>query len=159
MLFLNFPAVFAKPFKALAAMLPERTRSKFVILGQDDHEALFEHLAPELVPTVLGGLSQSPAGPIDGPGHVLIVKARDAVEKVVLELSGPGTIHWEVRVCTMEVAYEVVFTPAEGGEEVVAKNENGKYLSVDDGVVTGSWVAKAAGVVTIRFRNENAWFK
>merc|ERR1719491_1035923 len=117
---MNFPAVFSKPFKALASLLPERTRNKFVILGQDDHELLFEHLAPELVPSVLGGLSQTPAGPIEGPASVLIVKARDVSEVVALEVATPATVLWEVRVCSLEVGYEVVFVPAGGEEQIVA---------------------------------------
>merc|ERR1712080_320536 len=75
-LFVNFPAVFSKPFKAFALLLDERTRKKFVILGQDDHEALFEHLQPDLVPEVLGGLWREPAGPASGKAHSVVVKAR-----------------------------------------------------------------------------------
>merc|ERR1712217_949637 len=36
-MFVNFPAIFAKPFNAFALLLPERTRKKFVVLGSNDH--------------------------------------------------------------------------------------------------------------------------
>lgn len=159
-LFVNFPAVFSKPFQALAALLPERTRNKFVILGQDDHQALFELLGPELVPEAIGGLWREPAGPITGTGQVAIVKARDAAEAPGVDVPGAGAVFWEVRVCTLEVSYEVAFIPSNGGEEeVVAASEKGQYLKAEDGVVSGQWAAKVAGKVLFRFRNEAAWFK
>lgn len=159
-LFVNFPAVFSKPFQALAALLPERTRKKFMILGQDDHLALFEQLGPGLVPDGLGGLVREPRSQLSGVGHGVLVKARDAADVVGLELAGPGTVVWELRVCTAEVGYEVVFAPQGGGdEEVIAKSEQGQYLKAEDGVVAGQWTARSAGVVRFRFRNECAWFK
>merc|ERR1712217_55112 len=48
-LFINFPAVFSRPFKAFALLLPERTRNKFIVLGKDDQAALFKHISPDLV--------------------------------------------------------------------------------------------------------------
>lgn len=158
-LFLNFPAVFSRPFQALAALLPERTRKKFIILGQDDHMTLFQHLGPELVPEVLGGLLRSPPGPLKGPGHIAVANARDAVDVVVLQVAEPGAVAWELRVCTLEVSYEVAFVTTDGSEEIVARSEVGKYLTATDGVVSGTWQAKVAGTVKVRFRNECAWFK
>jgi len=158
-LFVNFPAIFSKPFQALAALLPERTRNKFVILGQNDHETLFEHLSPDLVPEVIGGVSRF-GGPLDGPAHFTVIKARDAADIKALELTEAAAIVWEVRVCTMEVSYEVLFTPSGSSEEeVLAKSEAGQYLKAEDGVVSGTWSSKGPGTITIRFKNDAAWFK
>mmetsp|Transcript_40470 Transcript_40470/g.101645 ORF Transcript_40470/g.101645 Transcript_40470/m.101645 type:complete len:381 (-) Transcript_40470:41-1183(-) len=159
-LFVNFPAVFSKPFQAFAALMPERTRKKFMILGQDDHLALFEHLGPGLVPDALGGLLREPRSQLSGPGHAVMVKARDTADVAALELVGAGTVAWELRVCTYEVSYEVVFAAqGSGEEEVIAKSEQGQYLKAEDGVVAGQWTAGSAGSVRFRFRNECAWFK
>jgi len=158
--FVNFPAVFSKPFQALASLLPERTRKKFVILGQDDHEAMFQHVSPELVPVGLGGLLQEPRSTLTSKSHMAIPRARDVVDVSVLEVPGPATVLWELRVCTLEVGYEVLFV-ADGSaeEEVVAKSDQGVYLKAEEGVRSGQWTAKGAGKILFRFRNEAAWFK
>lgn len=159
-LFVNFPAVFSKPFQALAALMPERTRKKFMILGQDDHLALFEHIGPGLVPDGLGGLLREPRSALSSSGHAVMVKPRDVVEVTALELAKTGTVAWELRVCTFEVGYDVVFVAQDGSdEEVIAKSEQGQYLKAEDGVVAGQWTARSAGSVRFRFRNECAWFK
>lgn len=158
-LFVNFPAVFSKPFKAMCALLPERTRKKFAILGQDDFEALFEHVSPDLCPVVLGGLFQEPKSKLTVPGQCVVVKARDAADILLCRVDAPAKIAWELRVCSYEVAFEVVFIP-DGGEECeIQKNKAGEYLKVEDGVVSGEWSANAAGEVRCRLRNECAWFK
>lgn len=54
--FVNFPTVFSKLFQAFSFFIPERTRRKFVILGEADQDLLFEQIRPELVPEALGGL-------------------------------------------------------------------------------------------------------
>lgn len=159
-LFVNFPAVFSKPFQAFISFLPERTRKKFAILGQSDQLALFDYVGPECVPQSLGGMLQDPAGPLRGPCKVVVISARGEEVVDMLSVPGPADILWELRACTLEVGYEVVFAPAGGGEEeVIQKTEPNQYLQAEDGVALGEWHAKAAGTVKCRFRNERAWFK
>lgn len=162
-IFLNFPAVFSKPFQVLASLLPERTRKKFVILGQDDHEALFQHVTADLVPEILGGLLQGSgrSGPsLTSRGRVAIPRARETVSIAALEVSGACTILWELRVCTLEVAYQVFFTSLQGGEEeIIAESAPGSFLKAEDGVQSGQWSAKGAGTLSVRFNNSHAWFK
>mmetsp|Transcript_87214 Transcript_87214/g.182526 ORF Transcript_87214/g.182526 Transcript_87214/m.182526 type:complete len:381 (+) Transcript_87214:128-1270(+) len=159
-IFVNFPAVFSKPFQVFAALLPERTRKKFVILGQEDHAALFEMVPPELVPEALGGLFSEPKSKIRSQGRVVLPRARESLDVTAIELPGPSKLLWELRVCTMEVSYEVFFVPANGTEEqVVAKSEPGKPLKAEDGIISGEWSAPSAGTLNFRFRNDAAWFK
>mmetsp|Transcript_3442 Transcript_3442/g.7947 ORF Transcript_3442/g.7947 Transcript_3442/m.7947 type:complete len:377 (+) Transcript_3442:116-1246(+) len=157
-IFVNFPSAFSKLFKAFSVLIPERTRKKFLILGEQDQATLFEHIKPEIVPEAIGGMLRSPAGPLSGPCKVVDVKS---VEEVTLaEVEKASAIDWELRVCALEIAYEVFFVPADGGEqEVVRRTEPKEYLKAADGVVAGEYQAKAAGALKCRFKNECAWFK
>jgi len=159
-IFVNFPSVFGKLWKAFSIVIPERTRSKFVILGQGDALSLFEHLQPEMVPEVLSGLRKEPPSKLTSAAKVVQIRARDTVETSCAEAEAAAVFLWELRVCGQaEIAYEVVFVP-KGGEEVMcARSEKGIYLKVEDGIVSGEYTAKEAGDLRIRFHNENAWFK
>jgi hypothetical protein len=160
-IFVNFPSVFGKLWKAFSIVIPERTRSKFVILGQGDALSLFEHLSPEKVPEVLGGLRKEPPSRLKGPAKVVTIKARDSAEVACAKADAPSKFCWELRVAGQyEIAYEVVFVPSGDGEEdVLSRTEKGAYLRVEDGIVSGEYTAKEAGELRIRFRNEAAWFK
>lgn len=160
-IFLNFPSVFVKMFKAFTAFLPDRTRQKFHILGDQDHATLFEVLPAQFVPEALGGMLQEPASALRGPCSVVLVKARATEEIVPVTVTAPGTtVLWELRVCHSEVAYQVVFAPSDGGaEEEVRKTEAKEYLQATDGIVTGQYDSKVAGCLKIRFINDGAWFK
>merc|ERR1712232_37988 len=70
-IFVNFPSVFGKLWKAFSIIIPERTQKKFVILGQGDALSLFEHLRPEVVPEALGGLRRESSS-LSTPGHVVV---------------------------------------------------------------------------------------
>lgn len=160
-IFVNFPAVFGKLWKAFCLIIPERTQKKFVILGVGDAFALFQHLSPERVPEALHGLLRKPPSKLKSVAQVVCI-ARGASEEVsCAKASQPAVFLWELRVCGVyEIAYEVVFVSDGGGEpEVVQRTEDGKYLQVDDGIVSGEYTAKEAGELRIRFRNECAWFK
>lgn len=161
-IFVNFPSVFGKLWKAFSGIIPERTRNKFVILGQGDALALFEHLRPEVVPEALGGLQQDPPSALTTPSHVVSVKARASEEISCAMAEGPCTILWELRVAgANEASYEVFFKSSQEAaeEESVQKSESGKYLTAEAGIVSGQYEAKEAGELKIRFRNECAWFK
>lgn len=162
-IFMNFPAVFSGPFKAFAALLPERTRKKFIILGKDDHEALFEHVNPALIPAVLGGLLEDPPSKVSAPAKTLRI-GRGGTEEVTLvefsEAPRGATVRWELRVCTLEVKYQVVFVPAGGApEEVIQASDPSQNLKAEDGVVGGEWTVSGPGKVMCRFVNDRAWFK
>lgn len=158
-IFVNFPAAFSKLFKAFSIFIPERTRKKFLILGESDQAQLFEHICPDIVPEVLGGMLRDPPGPVTVPCQV--VHVRSSEEVTMLEVEKEGTVvFWELRVCAMEIAYEVAFIPAGGGqEEVVRRSEPKQYLKAAEGIISGEWTAQAAGSLRCRFRNECAWFK
>lgn len=159
-IFLNFPAAFTKLFKAFSVFIPERTRKKFLILGEADHDRLFEHIRPEYVLEELGGMLRSPPGPISGACELVTVKARGTEERTMLEVQPGAKVCWELRVCSAEVAYEVVFVPSDGGEEVVIQRNLAKeYLQASDGVASAIYESAVAGVLRCRFKNEHAWFK
>ncbi|CAE8602491.1 unnamed protein product [Polarella glacialis] len=164
-IFVNFPAVFSKLFQAFSVFIPERTRKKFIILSETDHEVLFQHISPELVPVALGGMFvESPATQLPGvPCQVVSVPARSKAEVVLAELNGPATVSWELRVCSSEVSYEVVFCPtnseAEKQDQLVAGSTRGKPLLSSDGVVSGSYRGKEAGTLRCRFNNDTAWLR
>jgi hypothetical protein len=162
--FVNFPAAFSKMFKAFSNFLPERTRKKFVILGEKDQEDLFKLLPPEHVPDAIGGMKRNPLSPLSEPVKMVTVRARTVEEVVALELPAGASstkVSWELRVCFLEIGYEVVFVPAASGskETVIRKSEPKQYLQAADGVVSGEWTASEAGSVLFRFANECAWFK
>lgn len=157
-IFVNFPAAFSKLWKAFEVIIPERTRSKFLILGQTDQAKLFEKIPAEVVPEVLGGMLREPRGPMTCPCQ--LVDVRSTEEVTLLEVTGKSTVLWELRVCFYEVAYEVFFVPAGGTEEqVIKKTAPSEYLNATDGVASGEWSAEAAGSIRCRFKNEKAWFK
>jgi hypothetical protein len=161
-IFVNFPSVFGKLWKAFSGVIPERTRNKFVILGQGDVLALFEHLRPEVLPEALGGLLQAPPSSLTAAAHVVTIKARATEEAVCTKAEGPCAILWELRVCgANEVSYEVIFKPSreDAEDEIVQKSESKKFLTAEQGIVSGQYDAKEAGELRIRFRNECAWFK
>lgn len=159
-IFLNFPKAFVKVFQAFTVLIPERTRQKFLILGDNDHATLFETLRPECVPEVLGGMLQDPPSALQCPCHVVTIKARATEEVLAAEVHSPALVLWELRVCYAEVAYQVAFLPADGGEEDdVRRTEPKEYLQAPDGIVSGEYSAKVPGKLVIRFLNEGAWFK
>lgn len=158
-IFVNFPAVFSKAFKAFSLFIPERTLKKFIILGEADHPELFKHVGPEAIPEAIGGMLRE--GSLRGPCSVVEVPARRMEEVTLLKITAGQQVRWEVRVCYLECSYEVLFVPAqEGSEEVViASNEANTPLQAKDGVVAGSWEAMDDGEVRCRFKNQGAWFK
>jgi len=153
-IFVNFPAAFAKLFKAFSIFIPERTLKKFLILGENDHAQLFEHILSDDIPEGIGGMHRK--GGLTATCQLVPVRARGVEERALV--AGPGTLDWELRVCYFDIAYEVVFTPSDGAEEVVEKSD-GKLLLAEAGVVSGTFVAKVPGTLKCRFRNEGAWFK
>lgn len=158
-IFVNFPAAFSKLWKAFGMFIPERTRKKFLIFGEGDQASLFEHISPDVVPEVLGGMVRNPPGAVSTTCKVIPVWSTEEV--VLQEVEKAGTVvAWELRVCALEIAYEVVFVPADGGPEVVVRRTEPKeYLKATDGIVSGEWKAEAKGSLRCRFRNECAWFK
>mmetsp|Transcript_107400 Transcript_107400/g.321167 ORF Transcript_107400/g.321167 Transcript_107400/m.321167 type:complete len:378 (-) Transcript_107400:86-1219(-) len=159
-IFVNFPAAFSKLWKAFSLVIPERTRKKFLILGEADQASLFEHISPDIVPEVLGGMLRDPPGTVSTKPQVVPVRSTEEV--VLVEVDKPGaSIAWELRVCSLEIAYEVVFLPAGGGGEevIVRRTEPKQYLQASEGVVSGEWTAEVPGSLRCRFRNECAWFK
>mmetsp|Transcript_66262 Transcript_66262/g.132972 ORF Transcript_66262/g.132972 Transcript_66262/m.132972 type:complete len:146 (-) Transcript_66262:402-839(-) len=73
--------------------------------------------------------------------------------------SASTTVAWELRVCSHEIAYELLFAPADGGEEqLVRKSEPGEPLLAADGVLRGEYHAEKAGVLRCRFQNDKGWF-
>lgn len=158
-IFVNFPTVFGKLWKAFTPLIPERTRKKFVILGSGDALGLFEHLNAEMVPEFLLGLRKEPPTKLTTPAQVVTVKARASEDLVCSKADGPAIHFYELRVCGAEVAYEVSFLTCSGSMELVKKTEEGEFLKTEDGVVTGEYAAKEAGELRITFNNAAAWFK
>jgi len=156
-MFVNFPAVFTKPFQAFAMLLPARTRAKFVVLGKDDHFALFEHIVPGLVPEGLGGLLREPRSKVTGPGIVAAIKVRAVEDVTMLEVKESVVVGWELRVCVNDVNYEIVFVHAEGNTEDVMEDD--KHLKAEDGIASGELKLPGPGRLLCRFKNEKAWFK
>eukprot|EP00931_Biecheleriopsis_adriatica_P009359 TRINITY_DN110436_c0_g1_i1.p1 TRINITY_DN110436_c0_g1~~TRINITY_DN110436_c0_g1_i1.p1 ORF type:complete len:404 (+),score=96.56 TRINITY_DN110436_c0_g1_i1:58-1212(+) len=164
-IFVNFPAAFAKMFKAFSLFIPERTLKKFLILGENDHDQLFENIQAQFIPEGLGGMLRQPAG-LMGPCQVVRVGARATEEVILATATGAATFDWELRVCYADISYEVVFVPSAAGggygggaEEAVKQSDASQLLQAADGVVAGQYVAKEAGSLKCRFRNNGAWFK
>jgi len=156
--FVNFPALFAQIFRAFSFFIPASTRKKFVVLGHSDHQILFQNLAAELVPEILGGMLQDPPTRLTAPARVVDVKARAFEEAELCTVSGPATIDWELRVCQDDVAYDVLFTPTSGAAPEVVQTSGPQNLLAEDGVIGGRYRADGAGTLTCRFRNDSAWF-
>jgi hypothetical protein len=160
-LFVNFPSVFSSLWKAFSIAIPERTRKKFDILPKGDAAALFAHIAPEVVPECLGGMYRESAQ-LDNTKacEVCVVSARDTAELRVCDVTEATSVAWELRVCYSDIAWEVVFAPADGASHIpVECSEPSQYLQADDGIKHGEFAAPCAGSLIIRFKNENAWFK
>eukprot|EP00441_Pelagodinium_beii_P043485 CAMPEP_0197628728 /NCGR_PEP_ID=MMETSP1338-20131121/6906_1 /TAXON_ID=43686 ORGANISM="Pelagodinium beii, Strain RCC1491" /NCGR_SAMPLE_ID=MMETSP1338 /ASSEMBLY_ACC=CAM_ASM_000754 /LENGTH=363 /DNA_ID=CAMNT_0043199721 /DNA_START=30 /DNA_END=1117 /DNA_ORIENTATION=+ len=153
-IFVNFPAAFAKLFKAFSVFIPERTLKKFLILGENDHAQLFENILPDVIPEGIGGMYRNN---LTATCQLVPVRARGVEERALV--AGPGTLDWELRVCYTDIAYEVVFAPSDGSPEEVVDKSEGKLLLAEDGIVSGTFEAKVPGTLKCRFRNEGAWFK
>jgi len=109
-----------------------------------------------VVPEVLGGMLRNPPGPLTSPCKAIHVKSEEVV--TLAEAEEPAIIVWELRVCSLQVAYEVAFVPNEDGvaADIVKPKE---LLQATDGIVSGEYSCKAAGKLQCTFRNEKAWFK
>lgn len=156
-IFVNFPPVFAKIFQAFATFIPERTRNKFLILGENDQAMLFTHLQPQQVPESLGGMLRENTDKLQGPCEMVKVRARSSAEVIAAKVESSATIAWELRVCSQEIAYQVVFCSQDGSETVVAESAEGKNLKAKEGVIDGEWHAEGPGELFVRFDNKKAW--
>lgn len=159
-IFVKFPLLFSKMFQAFSFFIPEKTRKKFIILGETDQAMLFKHVSPEALPEDLGGMRPATAGRPMGPCKVATVGPRSSAELRLLKVPGPCLVAWELRVCAREVAFELVFLPADGGEErAVGQSLPGEPLRAAEGVLRGEYHAEEAGSLLCRFRNEQSWFQ
>lgn len=152
--FVNFPKAFATLFGAFSVFMPERTKKKFCILAEGDHQGLFEHVPPEHVSVELGGAYSSASR---------AWKAKCNAEKVPqwssrsfdgVEVEGPATIAWEGRVCYQDVDITVVFVTRSKTEVSVCST---KRVTADDGLVSGEFSAAEAGTLQFRFGNAFSW--
>lgn len=154
-IFVNFPTIFSRLFQAFTAFVPERTRQKFLILGEADHAVLFDQLGPEVLPVALGGLVSERPSPLEGVAAQVAALPAGSSREMRAEALGPGSLNWEVRACFGEAAYELFWVPAGGGQErPVSKGS----LKASEGVVAGEYIAKEAGTLVCRCRNE-AWLQ
>jgi len=160
-IFVNFPSVFSGLFKAFSLVIPARTLKKFVILGVDDHLNLFQHLGPEVLPVALGGMVRDDAPHrLTVPCKVVQIRARYTEEEEGVKVLSAAKVFWELRACTAEIAYEVVFIPEGGGAEVaIQTSDPEKHHEASEGVICGEYQAEGAGVLKFRFRNAVAWFR
>lgn len=154
--FVNFPSVFSRIFQAFSFFIPEKTRRKFVILGDADQAALFNHISPELVSDSLGGMLTDAPGQLTGPCNRVPVPNRGTAEVTLQEFDGPSKVEWELRVCAKEVDCEVAFVPASGGPEEVVQRQQ---LTAAEGVITAKFDAREAGALKCRFRHEGGFMK
>lgn len=162
-IFVKFPLLFSKLFQAFSIFIPGKTRKKFIILGEADHTMLFDHVPPEAVPEDMGGMQAPPAAEcrrLAGPCQSVALGSRSSQELDLAQVtSASTTVAWELRVCSHEIAYELLFAPADGGEEqLVRKSEPGEPLLAADGVLRGEYHAEKAGVLRCRFQNDKGWF-
>lgn len=158
-IFVNFPAAFSKLFQAFCVFLPEKTRKKFLILGESDQALLFEHLRPEAVPESLGGMLRA-GGEAAGPCTAASVRPGATEEVVLSEVGSPADIAWELRVCAQEASYELFFAPADGGLEVAVRASAPREpLQAKDGIVAGTFHAPQAGALRCRFKNDKGWLQ
>lgn len=158
-IFVNFPSAFASLFKAFSVFIPERTRKKFLILGEKDHEILFEHIKPEMVPEVLGGMQKQPPSILDSITCTVVHVAARASEKALLCSTEPGRagrLCWELRVCAVDITYEVSFCPTGGTARSIAGPAS---LQASQGIASGEFEATEAGSLEVSFKNDGAWFK
>lgn len=170
-IFVNFPAVFSKLFQAFSVFIPERTRNKFLILAEDDHEGLFRHISPARVPEALGGLMRPTEDPeataqLTAAAEVVTVGPRTSREVDLLEFHEPGQqSSWELRVCSLDLSsYELRFFPKgsssgsgdEASSELVAGSQG---LKASEGVVSGTFRSSQAGTLRCLFNNESSWLR
>jgi len=162
-LFVKFPTVFAKFFQAFSVFIPERTRKKFQILGEFDHQLLFSQIAPEFVPESLGGMYRAgEAHTVPGECTVVSVKAGSTSDVDLQEVMGPSAIAFEVRTCAKDVCCEVFFEPASGAESAKVELQGSSEplkLTEESGIVAGRYEASEAGVLKCRFSHEGGWLQ
>jgi len=162
-IFVKFPTLFSKLFQAFSIFIPEKTRKKFIILGEADQALLFDHVPPEAVPEDMGGLLPAPGAQgrrLEGRCQATSVPARSSAVVDVAQLDAPATIAWELRVCSHDVAYTLSFAPADGGEEqLVSQSPPGEPLPASRGVLRGELRTSEPGVLRCRFDNSKSWFQ
>jgi len=158
--FVNFPPSFVTVFNAFAVFIPERTKSKFLILGFKDHETLFKLIAPENVPDFVGGMCRRPPGPLNGPCTAVWVRPKGREEVRGYEATESCTVAWELRVCFDDIAYEVVFVPEGSSDNVIVQaNQPERLALASEGIVFGTWETSGAGSLIFRLSNTRAWFR
>jgi hypothetical protein len=162
-IFVKFPLAFAKLFQAFSSFIPEKTRKKFVILSDSDQGLLFKYIQPEFVPERLGGMmidqqQQQQQRLANVACHEVSVSPRSCTEVVLQEMPSAGAaIAWELRACSQDVDYEIVFVPHGEAPEVVVTMQ--QRLAAKDGVVSGEYTSQEAGTLVCKFRNPKGWFQ
>jgi len=160
-LFVNFPLTFSKLFQTFCAFLPERTRNKFLILGDSDQALLFEHLRPESVPEDLGGMLQpflagAETETVGGPCGTVSVSPGAMEQVCITSVDEPSVISWELRVCHGDISYDLVFVTNSGQEIVVAPRTE---IDASYGVRSGAYQTTTSGTLRCRFWNDRAWIR
>lgn len=150
--FINFPSVFTALFSAFSVFLPERTKKKFVILG-DDPSLYFEHIPPDTLPVTLGGVHDDHGRKWKAKCEVVNVNQWSNISAPGVEVQGPATIAWECRVCYKDLDVAVDFEPSSDPKNAVSVHKQVGRLSATDGLLGGEYRTTEAGTLQFRFRN------
>lgn len=150
--FVNFPSVFTTLFAAFSVFLPERTKKKFVILG-DDPALYFEHIPPDTLPVNLGGMHEDGGRKWKAKCQVVDVSRWSNAVAPGCEVQGPATIAWECRVCYRDIDVAIDFEPASDPKKVISVHKQAGRLSAADGLLSGEFRTTEAGTLQFRFGN------
>merc|ERR1712151_1090999 len=137
--------------------IDKRTFEKIRILGPGEHRALFEFVRPESLPVFLGGLMlDNGESSLTAPCHIADVSPGAPQEVDILVVTNAATLRWELRVCNLEVDFDVHFVPIHNPEERIVVSESRQPLTASSGVVDGVWDAPSAGTLRCRFSCDSA---
>jgi len=128
---INAPLVFTAIWAVLQPLIPERTKTKIVVLGTDFLPALLERIDASQIPASIGGLAEVdmprvgcvPADQLEGSslGYRKVAIQRRGSAKESRVLCAGARCVWRWRALAYDCACEVRFEPAgtAGGDTVV----------------------------------------
>lgn len=155
--FVNFPAVFTTLFSAFSVFLPERTKKKFVILG-DDPSLYFEHIPPDTLPVTLGGAHEDNGREWKAKCQVVRVGQWSSTSHSGVKVEGAATIAWECRVCKADLDIAIEFEPASDPKNAIKVHNQAGRLDASDGLLSGEYRSTEAGTLLFRLSNKFSMF-
>eukprot|EP00620_Florenciella_sp_RCC1587_P022669 CAMPEP_0182556258 /NCGR_PEP_ID=MMETSP1324-20130603/582_1 /TAXON_ID=236786 /ORGANISM="Florenciella sp., Strain RCC1587" /LENGTH=401 /DNA_ID=CAMNT_0024768119 /DNA_START=80 /DNA_END=1285 /DNA_ORIENTATION=- len=172
--FINFPWIFGALFAALAVFIPDKTKSKFVMLGPTDPSRgeLLDFVPPHYLPQRYGGLLADDRAAAEAAAGELVAAERIAMgarscETRTVDVPAGGSVRFVIRVLAHGVkvtytangeTYDGSSGEPVGATEGAADAEGACMISAESGVVQREVAVAKGGTVVFTLDNSFSLF-